>query len=310
VYFTDDPNHVPRIFVRETTTVGRNSAVEEMFQARVAAPADFLKGVAVDAAPFLRGYVATQPKPEPAQVILETDLDEPLLARWRVGLGWSLAWTSDVKGRWSVDWLGWQGFAPFWAELVREHMRRERQEQLPMQVAVRSNVAHVSVDALGADDSFLNDLRSEVTVGAENAPSDPGEPVALRQRGPGRYEAQVRLDGYGAFVLRARHARDGRPFAHSVAQAGNPYPAEYASREPDRSLLRAASATTGGREVASPEGIFDPGTDRIASHVERWPSLVPLALGLFLFDLLLRRVRWPERRLHSNGPATPARASW
>ena len=32
---------------------------------------------------------------------------EPLLARWRQGLGQAVAFTSDVKNRWAVDWLRW-----------------------------------------------------------------------------------------------------------------------------------------------------------------------------------------------------------
>lgn len=310
VYFTDDPNNVPRIFVRETTTVGRNSAVEEMFQAHVAAPADFLAGIDIAGAPFLRGYVATQAKPAPAQVVLTSDLGEPLLARWRVGLGWALAWTSDTKGRWAVDWIRWQGFSPFWGELVREHMRHERQEELPMRAVVHDGVAHVAVDALGADDAFLNDLRSELTIADPpgSAPHAAPEPIALRQRGPGRYEARVPLDGHGSFVLHARHARDGRPFAHSDAQVIHPYPLEYAVREPNRALLSRVSRVTGGRELGAPDRLFDPENDRVVSAVDRWPSLVFLALGLFLVDLLLRRVRWGEGRARIRDPlrATPA----
>lgn len=304
VYFTDDPNNVPRIFVRETTTVGRNSAVEEMFQAHVAEPADFLAGIDVASAPFLRGYVATQPKPAPAQVLLTSDLGEPLLARWRVGLGWALAWTSDAKGRWATDWIRWQGFSPFWGELVREHMRHERQEELPMRADVHDGVAHVSVDALGADDTFLNDLRSELSVidPPGSARHAAPEPIALHQRAPGRYEARVPLHGYGSFVLHARHAREGRPFAHSDAQVSYPYPPEYAMQEPNRALLTRVSRLTGGRELAAPDRLFDPGSDRIASAVDCWPSLVFLALGLFLVDLLLRRVRWGEAPTPARDP--------
>jgi Ca-activated chloride channel family protein len=62
-------------------------------------------------------------KPPPAQELLESELAEPILARWHVGLGWSLAWTSDVKNLWAVEWLRWPGYGQFWGQLVREHMR-------------------------------------------------------------------------------------------------------------------------------------------------------------------------------------------
>ncbi|MBK6577833.1 MAG: VWA domain-containing protein [Sandaracinaceae bacterium] len=44
-YFTSDPHNVPRIFMRETTTVARSAAVEEYFQPMVVQNADFLRGI-------------------------------------------------------------------------------------------------------------------------------------------------------------------------------------------------------------------------------------------------------------------------
>ncbi len=102
-----DPQALPRVFTRETEMVSRSAAVEEYFQPRVVSPADFLRGIDIAGAPYLHGYVATRMKPPPAQMILESELAEPILARWHVGLGWSLAWTSDVKNLWAVEWLKW-----------------------------------------------------------------------------------------------------------------------------------------------------------------------------------------------------------
>ena len=53
-----------------------------------------------------------------------SDLGEPILARWRHGAGWSVAWTSDVKNRWAVDWIRWNGYPKFWGQMVRTTMRR------------------------------------------------------------------------------------------------------------------------------------------------------------------------------------------
>jgi len=85
-YKVADPQSLPRIFTRETEMVSRSAAVEEYFQPKVVSPADFLRGLDVGGAPFLHGYVATKMKPPPAQEILESELGEPILARWHVGL--------------------------------------------------------------------------------------------------------------------------------------------------------------------------------------------------------------------------------
>src|SRR5208282_5283315 len=127
-YKVPDPNNLPRIFTREAELISKNAAMEEYFQPRPVNPADFLRGIDIGSAPFLHGYVATKMKPAPAQEILESELNEPILARWHVGLGWSLAWTSDVKNLWAVEWLRWPGYGQFWGQLVREHMRQKKRQ--------------------------------------------------------------------------------------------------------------------------------------------------------------------------------------
>jgi len=294
-YFTDDPHNVPRIFVNETTSIGQNSAVEDLVRALPHDPADFLRGLDLAGAPLLRGYIATGPKPRPAQVVLMSELGDPLLARWRVGLGWVLAWTSDWKPRWAAEWLRWKAFPAFAAQLVREHMRANDHTELPLHAALVGNEVRVSVDAIGPDDRFLDGLQSAVTL---EGPLDPAAERLrvtrpLLQRAPGRYEARFPLDRFGSFALSAEHKRDGRTVARSSGQLSHPYPPEYAPGPPDRALLARASGIARGHELSSPARLFDPGHERVAAHRELWPELVLAALLLFLLDVLLRRVRWP-----------------
>ena len=125
-----DPNNLPRIFTKETEMIARAAAVEEWFPVTQVGDAAFLRGVDVRTAPYLHGYVSTKLKPPPAQELLTSDTGEPILARWRIGLGWTLAWTSDVKSRWAVEWLRWPGFERFWGQLVHEHMRQKHRREL------------------------------------------------------------------------------------------------------------------------------------------------------------------------------------
>lgn len=297
-YFPSDPSNVPRIFIRETTTVGQNSAVEESVRMLPLEPADFLNGIDLSSAPFLRGYVATRAKRKPAQVVLQSELGEPLLARWRAGLGWSLAWTSDLKPRWATDLLRWRAFPTFIGQLVREHMRAQRHDDLPMHAELRNDQLHVWVDAIGPDDRFQNDLESTVILEGPVLPAStpPRQERSLSQRAPGRYEANLALSGYGSFALHAVHRRAGRVVAQSHAQVSRAYPTEYAVRPPNRSLLQRAAALTGGHAVTSAQQLFDPSGQRIEAHEEVWSRLVWFALGLFLVDLALRRIRLFKRR--------------
>ncbi len=310
-YFTNDPHNVPRIFMRETTTVARSSAVEEYFQPSVVSRADFLRGVNVQGAPYLRGYVATRAKPSPAQVILQSDLREPILARWRVGLGWSMAWTSDVKNRWATDWVRWNGFSRFWTQLVREHMRQRRRERLDMSAEVEGDDVHVVVDAVGGDDNFLNGLRSTLRLdgpmAARRARDGEDDPLLRREReiefeqtAPGRYETRFPLDAYGSFVLTAEHRREGALVAESAAQLAHPYPSEYATLEPDLTLLTSAAELTAGNVDPAPPDVFEADGEVVEAHEELWPWLLCFAIILFIIDLLLRRVRLFDRDFKSE----------
>lgn len=302
-HLVPDPNSLPKIFTRETELIAQQAAVEEWFPVEQVGNADFLKGVAVGAAPLLHGYVATQLKPAPAQLILQSDRGDPILARWRAGLGWAVAWTSDVKNNWSVDWLRWSGFSKFWGQFVREHMRIKRRQELPMQSEMRDSTVRAVVDAFTADERFDNVLESKLIVTGPASSKGKGErrELPMRRTAPGRYEAELRLDQYGSFLLRAEHARiapDGslQPFATSFGHVSNPYPREYGRFEPDVDLQARAAAATGGSVDPSPARVFDAQGEKIVYYRPLWSRFVLAAIAVFLLDLLIRRVRLFDRK--------------
>lgn len=299
-YFTADANNLPQIFLRETNLVARSAAVEEPVQARIVTPVSFLREVDAGSAPYLYGYVSTRAKGDPAQLLMETDTStpEPLLARWRVGLGWSLAWTSDLKNRWAVEWIHWSRWQAFWTQLVREHMRQRRRHELGLRAEMVAGNVHVAVDAITQDDRFDNGLVSELTIRGPQ-PGGREDKVPMRQVAPGRYEAEIPLDRYGAFSLHAVHRRDGRPVAESSGQVNNPYPREYAVLEPDTALLGALARATGGRIDPSPRAVFDPAGEKIRHAKSLWHLPVAAAILMLIVDLILRRVRIFDRDFRS-----------
>ena len=253
-YFTQDASSVPKIFTKETTQVARSALIEERVVPKVSKFVELLDGVQIEQAPPLRGYVSTKAKPL-AEVILVSPLGEPLLARWRQGLGQAVAFTSDAKNRWAVDWLRWPGYAKFWAQLVRSSMRHDGQRSghgYELQTTVSAPFLRVRVDAVSADDRFLSGLQTDLEV---ISPSSDGlgliagkgdvllrKPMSLTA--PGRYEAEVRLHRVGSFLLRAVHrspspnpATPGPVVAESWGTLSLPYPREYLALPPDDALL-------------------------------------------------------------------------
>ena len=75
------------------------------FFPRVTSASDLLAGVPLDAFPELGGYVVTNPKPT-ADVLFASPKGDPVLATGQHGLGRTVAWTSDSRGRWTAGLLG------------------------------------------------------------------------------------------------------------------------------------------------------------------------------------------------------------
>jgi Mg-chelatase subunit ChlD len=291
-YFTQDAQNIPKIFTRETTQVARSALVEEAVGVHVQKHVELLDGVGIAESPPLRGYVSTKPKPL-SETILVSDLGEPILSRWRVGLGQAVAFTSDVKNRWAVDWLRWPGYGRFWAHVVRSTMRHtvgSGGTSYDLKVDVDPPRARVSVDAVGADDRFVSGLDTTLQVIDPDHPQKPVE-LPLLEAAAGRYEGELVLDRYGTFLLRAIHRRDGIEVAESTGTVSLPYPREYLALPPDEALLSHVATLTGGQAHPTAARLFDPEGEEVPFHRELWPHLLWAAAALLLLDVLLRRVR-------------------
>jgi uncharacterized membrane protein len=299
-YHTMDASNVPKIFTKETSQVARSSLVEDAIGVQVVKHVELLDGTGIESAPPLRGYVSVKPKPMSELILAarsSASAGEPLLARWRVGLGQAVAFTSDVKNRWAVDWIKWPGYGKFWAHLVRSTMRHTPGQtggatgaSFELAVDVDPPHARVAVDAVSADDRFLSGLDSTLQIVDPAHPESPRE-VPLVQTAAGRYEGDFTLDRYGAFLLRARHRQNGVEIAESAGTLSVPYPREYLALPPDEALLKRVADLTGGRVRPSPAQLFDAGDERVPFYRELWPFALWLAAILLLCDVAARRVR-------------------
>lgn len=323
-YFTNDPNNIPKIFTKETSIASRSGIVDAAIKAQPQKTAAFLRGVDIAASPLLRGYNPTKAKYGADVFLVTNPYGEPLLARWRWGLGQTAAFTSDIKGRWAYAWLAhWMhGFKRLWAQLLRDTMRVRSYDQYRMFTRVESGQVHVTVDAVDKKDNFQNDLDSELTVFDWWAPSRKRK-VPLRQTAAGRYEASFTMHRYGAYVLqvahrsvfRAKGEKPGQPvktykqqIAESFGSVTLSYPREYLDLQPTTrecrrdpaacpglQLLGRTSAVSGGKALGAAAtsigAIFDPGKEVELRYEERWHWLLYLAMLLFFVDIALRRLR-------------------
>ncbi|MGC8668481.1 MAG: glutamine amidotransferase [Chthonomonadales bacterium] len=286
-YVADRPEELPRILLKDQQTYSAPPIIEEPFFPR-RVPGDELVAN-LPAMPPLLGYNVTTPKPT-ARVSLVSHRNDPILAAWRYGLGRTVAFTSDDRNRWAARWLGWQGFAPFWAEVIRWTMRSLPSSDYQPRVTLEGSRAHITVDAVDRSGRFVNGLvlKARVVGPSPNgaAPAD----LAVRQTSPGRYEAWFDAQEPGAYVVNVMREQPGSPPQSSVVAMVTPYPLEYRDVRSNPYLMTQLASLTGGAVLTRPADAFR--SNRPASY--RTADLVPFLLGLALFllplDVAVRRL--------------------
>jgi hypothetical protein len=207
-----------------------------------------------------------------------------LLARWQYGLGKTAIFTSDLKDRWAVEWLKWNGYSKFWSQLVRDTMRRRDDDQFDFRVQRENNEAHITINAVSKDGQFRNKLQTQVRViGPDQNISD----VPVRQVGPGSYAAKAPLAKKGTFTFRAVSDQTSGP-SRVLAYS---YPDEYHFYPPNTELLRSIANETGGTFQPNASDVFKTRGETTALPTPLWPYLAVVALLLYITDVVLRRIR-------------------
>src|SRR5262249_20475977 len=285
-YFTEDPSSVPQIFAKETVTASKSAINEQPFLPQIVRPTPVLTGIDFESAPFLLGYVLTRPKPT-AEFILASDKGDPLLAWWRYGLGMTAAFTSDAKSRWAAEWLTWPGYGKFWAQLVRQIMRKGDARGIVVQVDHKDRKATVTLDSVDAVGRFLNQAETELTV---IDPQLGSKKVAMTQSAPGRYAAEFDTPFAGAYHMEIAQKHQGKLFYRQSRGLAVGYADELRLRPTNEELLQEIARVSGGTYNPEAEAIFA-ATDRTVDRATPlWPYLTTAAAILFLLDVALRRI--------------------
>ena len=287
-YFCTDATSVPQVFAKETITASKSAINEDPFLPLLVRATPVLDGINMDDAPFLLGYVVTQPKPTSEVILVHPETQDPVLSWWRYGLGMSVAFTSDARNRWAADWLSWEGFNKFWAQIVRFCLKKSDSQGMAIDIQQDGEVAHIVVDAVNASGQFLNQATTRLTI------ADPQlrtESMLLRQTAPGRYEADVKMSETGAWNVQVTQTVAGETIHQQSRGVVVGYPDELRLRNTNTALLTSLAELSGGDYQPDPRSVFTPlATESAVSVVPLWPWLLSLAAVLFVLDVALRRL--------------------
>ena len=292
-HVTDEAANLPQIFTQETLAIRRNYVIEERFFPTLAVSHPILTGIAET--PPLYGYIGTSAKTT-AHTVLLTHLQDPLLAAWQYGLGRSVAWTSDATGRWARDWVPWDGYAPFWNQVVRWTFGARPDGALEATIRLDGEQAVLTVEA--RRDEFLNDLSLTANV---IGPDGRTQAFDLQQTGLGRYEASFSPQAEGVYVA-GIGLREGSSAAGDGLRATTGwvlgYSPEYAALEGDPARLASIAELTSGRVLDAGSGtasVFDHDLAAAPAFQPIWPWLVLIATLLLPVDVAARRLALTRR---------------
>lgn len=306
-YFINDParkERLPEIFIKEAQTVRRALIWEgQPFAPTVTnATHEAMRGFG-GGVPAITGYIIAADREGLSTVMLRGKENDPILAAWQYGLGRSTAFTSDATARWAQGWTSWDKFRSFWEQQVRWAMRPSGSADIRVVTENFDEKTRVVVEALAPDGQRLNFARFR---GRAVGPDGGAQDVELRQTGPGRYEGEFTSSRSGSYVVNLRYdaagppADDGTPGKRleGAVQAGvaRPFADEFRALSDNFALLRQVAERTGGRvldkvepsqaDLWSREGLTMP-----VSLRPIWPFVAAIAIGLFLVDVGVRRVR-------------------
>ncbi|MFP4376536.1 MAG: VWA domain-containing protein [Spirochaetales bacterium] len=295
-YHTADTRSVPRIFAAETTIVSRDLIVEERFIPQVVAPGPILEGIDPNSIPPLEGFVLAYQK-NGAQMLLSGTQSNPLLSSWQYGLGRSVAFTSDLRAKWAVNWLDWSGYPQLLAQAVRWAQRPPGGGNYTVRFDRTGEQSVVLVDAFENDGSFRNLLELRALV---QPPRGETYDIPLSQTAPGRYEAPFVTTAEGSYLVTVYGDVQAPPRTYGLSV---PFAQEYVQFETDFELLELVAARGNGTllgpddagAVFSAEGLaplFSPALRR---------RLLIVAVALLLAELIIKKLILPVGTIAATG---------
>jgi uncharacterized membrane protein len=297
-YFADRAGDIPRFMTRETRLATRGPLVEGSIAPILTTADPVVVSASQSGMPALTGYLVTTPK-DLAEVLLKSPDDDPVLARWQYGLGRAVAFTSDLRGRWSADWLAWPGEQRLLAGVTGWTIP-QAQGGLRVDLQGSGGTADVTVEERQPGSS-----PGQVQVSVVG-PGGSAQSLDLLATGPGRFEGSFPTPAVGAYVAHVQDLQDGQVAAAADAGLAVPYSPEYRTVSTDTVRLQQIARAGGGHVLNDPAAAF-------AFDLRPTPSDVPLTRPLLLLAVLivplevgLRRLRLARLRFLERAPAQKA----
>ena len=294
-HHVENARRLPELLLRDTSdAVSRLPRGPDRIAVRIEGSSQPLQGFAESALPELAGYAYTRLRPgaDLLAYVPEGKRKHPLLAAWQYGLGRVAVFTASPSGD-AATWKSWNGFDKFWSQLVRWTAADHAAGDVALEVQREAGRTLLSLTA-------FDDVTDVGAVLARIFTPDQALDLPLMPIGPRQFRAILPPLPAGQYPITLTRRRGGRAVTQRTQFLTVPAPGDQAQDEfeasgPNRPVLAALAAATGGAVDAPPHAVTarQPGTRRLF-HPLDWLFL-PAAMLLFLTDVALYRLareRW------------------
>ncbi|MFI4883299.1 MAG: VWA domain-containing protein [Phycisphaerales bacterium JB064] len=289
---------LPEIFIREAQTISRPLVWEGTPFVPAFTPGLTEASRGIRGVPPISGYVVAGDREGMSVVTMRGQENDPVMAQWQHGLGRVITYTSDGLSRWNPMWLAWGDYKQFWEQHVRWTMRASGDANVRVVTTREGDRTRIVVEATDASGQRMNFATFN---GRLAAPDGTGVDVSLQQTGPGIYEGVYETAQSGSYLLSMNYDAPGadgqRLRGTALAAIDRPFADEFRATQTNEALLRRVAELTGGSVLSADQadGASNPwrreGVEMPVALTSAWLATAMIAIGLFLIDVGVRRVR-------------------
>lgn len=277
-YVSKDYLSVPQILSKETYISQKKYINNESFTPK---QLDDVFNKEHMALPKLNGYMGTGIKKE-AELVLQSDKGDPIFAHWNYGLGKVAAWTSDINGKWSDEWISWNGFTKYWSSPINYLLKDKDGKEINLQLKRNGG----NVEVLVKSNKNIKDGEIEAVVAC---PGNIEEKININNIGEGQYRGEFLLNETGKYSFLVILKQGDKIIDKTIKSIHLDYSPEYRITNEKYNGLDEVLMEFNGKYLNGDENIFKQNIDnKNISYISLDFILLPIVFLLFLIDILLR----------------------
>lgn len=277
-YDVTDSSVIPSILSRETVMASRTYIEDHPFYPGIQPYSDWI-ALFQEGVPQMNAYVATTAKSR-AVVPFLSEKEDPVLAEWQYGMGYTIAFTSDFSGKWSGDWGAWPKWPQFMNQMVTKSL--PKYDSSPYNISLHKDDGNTVLSLKSIDGSALPLDVSLVTEKGEKLETN------TKITGPGTYEADI-PDDTGMYFLSVNETTETGDVKNYQTGFTVPYSSEYLITGHNEERVAELAELGNGKVLQREKDAFRPQTysSYHKESISHW--LLLTAFLLFFCEIALRR---------------------